>query len=385
MENTEVFLEAIELKKLNDQQLHNKMVWTSQRERELSAQMISMVAEAAKRRFYLDLGFGTLHEYMTIGLKYSAGSAQRRISAARIMEEAPEVKAQILNGSLTLSKLAQVERFFRNEEMNDNSLSLDEKKTVLQQLENKSSREADRTLLQMSSAPEQLQPEKIKPMSAGFTQVTLNANSEFMDLLEESRGLLGHQLPGASMAEVLAEMMRLGLIQLKKKRFKVKADDIDSDTWGKASQLPSAQISRTVSERVSAATAEAVSKQVQETKAKESETAVVVSNVSINSNGYNHSNHSDVGNSVDSGYIPHHVKRDVYERDQGRCVVLNPRTSKPCGKRGFLEFDHFPIPRAKGGPSTVSNLRLSCRACNRLHAVQVYGRAHVVKQIERRP
>jgi hypothetical protein len=72
----------------------------------------------------------------------------------------------------------------------------------------------------MSSAPEKLQPEKIKHLNAEFTQVTLNANSEFMDLLEVSRGLLGHQLPGASMAEVLAEMMRLGLIQLKKKNLK---------------------------------------------------------------------------------------------------------------------------------------------------------------------
>jgi hypothetical protein len=345
MENTEVFLEAIELKKLTDQQLHYKMVRTSQREREISAQMISMVAEAAKRCFYLDLKFGTLYDYMTIGLKYSAGSAQRRISAARIIEEAPEVKAQILDGRLTLSKLAQAEKFFRNEHKNDNSLSLDEKKTVLQQLENKSSREADRTLLQMSSAPEQLQPEKIKPMSAEFTQITLNANSDFMDLLEESRGLLGHQLPSASMAEVLAEMMRLGLVQLKKKKFKVKT----------AIEPASEQVSKTVQE--------------------ESETIKTVANIS---------NGSHVGRSADSGYIPHHVKRAVAKRDQDRCVVLNPRTGKPCGKRGFLEFDHFPIPRAKGGPSTVSNLRLSCRACNRLHAVQSYGRAHILKQIERR-
>jgi hypothetical protein len=346
MEKADVFLEANELKKLSDQQLHHKMVCTSQREREISAQMISMVAEAAKRRFYLDLDFGTLYDYMTIGLKYSAGAAQRRISAARITEEVPEVKAQILNGSLTLSKLAQVEKFFRNEEKNDNSLSLDEKKTVLQQLENKSSREADRTLLQMSSAPEQLQPEKIKPMNAEFTQVTLNANTEFMDLLEESRGLLGHQLPCASMAEVLAEMMRLGLVQLKKKKFKVRAGD--EPTAGLAS------------------------KQAQETKAKESGTVEVVSNTS---------NGSNVGSDADSGYIPNHVKRAVSKRDQDRCVVPNPRTGKPCGNRGFIEFDHFPVVRAKGGPSTVSNLRLSCRACNRLHAVRSYGRAHVIKHM----
>ena len=339
MEKTEVFLEGVELRQLTDQQLHHKMVCTSQKEREITAQMISMIAEAVKRRFYLDLGFGTLFDYMTIGLHYSAAAAQRRISAARITEEVPEVKAQILDGSLTLSALAQAEKFFRNEQKNDNTLNLDEKKTVLQQLENKSSREAEKTLLQMSSAPEQLQPEKIKPMSAKLTQITFNANSEFMALLDESRGLLGHQMPGASIGEVLTEMMRLGLSELKKKRFKIKS---------------------TV-------------EPVQEPKQKETKTVEVTSHVG-----------SKAASSVshESEYIPNEVKRAVYQRDQGRCVVLNPRTGKPCESRAFLEYDHFPIPRAKGGPSTAENLRLSCRTCNRLHAVQSYGKAHVLKHME---
>ena len=218
MEQTKAFIDSVELKQLTDQQLHHKMVFTSQKEREITAQMISMIAEAAKRRFFLDLGFGTLFDYMTIGLHYSPAAAQRRISAARITEEVPEVKSQILDGSLTLSTLAQAEKFFRNEQKNDHALNLDEKKTVLQKLENKSSREAERTLLEMSSAPEELQPEKTKPINAEFTQVTLNANSEFMALLEESRGLLGHQMPDASIAEVLAEMMKLGLSELKKEK-----------------------------------------------------------------------------------------------------------------------------------------------------------------------
>src|SRR5690349_12418920 len=118
MENTELFKDSVELKQLSDQELHQKMVRTSQTERELTTQMISMIAEAAKRKFYLDLGFGNLFEYVTKGLCYSAAAAQRRISAARVTEEVPEVKAQILDGSLNLSTLAQTEKFFRNEEKN---------------------------------------------------------------------------------------------------------------------------------------------------------------------------------------------------------------------------------------------------------------------------
>jgi hypothetical protein len=338
MEKSDVAMQKTELKTLTDQELHQEMVCTSQKEREVTAFMINMISEAAKRRFYLDLGFGTLFDYLTLGLHYSSAGAQRRISAARVAEELPEVKAQILDGSLTLSTLAQAEKFFRNEKKQDHPLELDQKKSVLQRLANKSSREVEKTLLQMSSAPEQLQPEKIKPMSAELTQITLNANSEFMALLEESRGLLGHQMPGASIAEVLAEMMKLGLGQLKKKKFKIKAS---------TEPLQEAQL--------------------QEVKAEEK--------------------NSDVGSETASvepqkESISNAVKRAVYMRDRGRCVVVNPRTGKPCGAQAFLEYDHHPIPRAKGGSSTVSNLRLTCRACNRLHAVHSYGREHVLKHLE---
>lgn len=344
MQKTEIILENSELKKLTDQQLHHKMVTTSQKERELTTQMISMIGEAAKRRFYLDLGFGTLFDYMTIGLLYSPAAAQRRISAARITAEVPEVKAKILDGSLTLSTLAQAEKFFRNEQKNDHRLNLDEKKTVLHQLENKSSREAEKTLLQMSSTPEKLQPEKIKPISPEFTQITLNANSEFMALLEEARGLLGHQIPDASTAEVLAEMMKLGLRELKKKKFKLKATPEPSNVAPEPSNV-----------------------------AKEKETEENVSAVGSKATSTT---------SQDSDHIPNEVKRAVFQRDQARCTVPNPRTGKPCGSQRQLEFDHFPIPRAQGGPSTASNLRMSCRSCNQLHAVQVYGRSTVLKHLE---
>src|SRR5690242_11832231 len=103
-----------ELKNLSDQQLHQTMLMSSEEERELTAQMISMIEETSRRKFYLDLGFESLFDYLTIGLKYSAASAMRRISAARIAEEIPEIKEHVLDGSLSLSNLAQAEKFFRH-------------------------------------------------------------------------------------------------------------------------------------------------------------------------------------------------------------------------------------------------------------------------------
>ena len=48
----------------------------------------------------------------------------------------------------------------------------------------------------------------------------------------------------------------------------------------------------------------------------------------------------------------------------------------PCDATAFLELDHI-IPRGLGGGTEPENLRVRCRAHNRLWAEQVFGRAHI--------
>jgi hypothetical protein len=55
-------------------------------------------------------------------------------------------------------------------------------------------------------------------------------------------------------------------------------------------------------------------------------------------------------------HIPTSVKREVWRRDQGRCVE--------CGSKEKLEFDHI-IPVSKGGSNTARNVQLLCEKCNR--------------------
>lgn len=55
-------------------------------------------------------------------------------------------------------------------------------------------------------------------------------------------------------------------------------------------------------------------------------------------------------------YISPEVRREVWRRDQGRCVQ--------CGSQLNLEFDHI-IPISKGGSNTVRNIQLLCEKCNR--------------------
>lgn len=73
--------------------------------------------------------------------------------------------------------------------------------------------------------------------------------------------------------------------------------------------------------------------------------------------------------------IPAHVRRAVYKRDAGRCTFVGEE-GRPCGSTTRLEFDHV-VPVARGGKSTVENLRLVCRAHNQYEAERAFGREFI--------
>ncbi len=60
--------------------------------------------------------------------------------------------------------------------------------------------------------------------------------------------------------------------------------------------------------------------------------------------------------------IPKEVRREVWRRDEGRCVG--------CGGKERLEFDHI-IPVSKGGSNTSRNLQLLCEKCNRKKSASI--------------
>lgn len=78
------------------------------------------------------------------------------------------------------------------------------------------------------------------------------------------------------------------------------------------------------------------------------------------------------------GHVARAARRAVFERDGEQCSFVDDQDRR-CPARAFLEVDHIEC-RALGGSSEESNLRVLCRAHNRLHAERVFGAPHVERQ-----
>jgi hypothetical protein len=75
-----------------------------------------------------------------------------------------------------------------------------------------------------------------------------------------------------------------------------------------------------------------------------------------------------------SGAVPAHVRRAVWLRAGGRCEC-RLASGEVCGSTYKLELDHYPIPKARGGPATIENTRLACRRHNIGGARELFGNA----------
>jgi 5-methylcytosine-specific restriction endonuclease McrA len=70
-------------------------------------------------------------------------------------------------------------------------------------------------------------------------------------------------------------------------------------------------------------------------------------------------------------HVPADMRRAVRARDGDQCTFVSDDGMR-CEERRALEVDHI-VPVARGGESSVANLRLRCRAHNQLEAEQLFG------------
>ena len=334
------------LKTLKDQELLEQTKKLVRNERELLTQILHHLKEVERRRLYSELGYSSLFQYALKELLYSEGQAHRRIQAMRLIKEIPEVEKKVASGELSLSNVSQAQSYFRSRAKDEKKkeITLEEKREVLQTLENKSTREGEIELLKKQ--PQRALPvERQRPLTPSHTEVRFVMTSELEEQLQRVRALLGSKGANMSLAELISQMANLSEESLTVKRFGKKAVQ-KSRTFVPEKQRVEGETSKNSASHLPVESAPPQSKDL---SAGERPRTFVPEKPRVKvGRGQVHSQR----------YIPRRVRYQVWVRDKGRCVR--------CGSSSHLQFEHIQ-PVALGGSSHIDNLSLHCFLCGIPH------------------
>jgi hypothetical protein len=179
------------LENLSNAELHRSAIRVAREEQELAIQVLDHLREVARRRLYSQLGFSSLFDYTVRALKFSEPAAAQRVQALRLTEAVPQARLDLESGKLSLSSAAAVQRFIRKEEKTV-ELCVQEKAALVSAVSGKSSREAEKILLQRSKNPDAHRlRESEKPVSETRTELRFFGDPELMKNLERVRELKG--------------------------------------------------------------------------------------------------------------------------------------------------------------------------------------------------
>src|ERR1700674_716516 len=355
-------------------------------ERHLGVQFVVELAGFAERKLYRELGYTSLFHYCVRQLGLSKSSAFRRSEVARLIARFPFIADRLAEGRLSIRALVALREILTEENHAE----------VLTRAEGKSEEEAQllgveyrpkpvprdvvRALpmprapfgpsvppvavavvpaetrmppgppevvqaLPMPGAPsaEPVPPvafavvpaetktsplslEVVKPLTPELRRLNVTVTAEFIDELEQVRVALSHQFPDGNFDQVVREAFKLVLERDRKRKALTDRPRAPTDRPRPQSEA---------------------------------------------------SGEGDRATSENARYIPAAVKRTVWERDKGRCT-WPMGDGKVCGSRHRLEFDHD-LEVARGGKSTVGNIRLLCKIHNLMKAERRFGRTFMAK------
>ena len=336
-------LEIENLRKLDSKELRSFVTTSAQNERHHMLRVLYGLQEIERKRLHLEWGFSSLHQFCVEALGYSEGSAARRVQAARLLRDVPEVKAKLEEGTLSLSVAAQAQSFFYRESKLARSYTPEKKRDLLDKLDHKTSRETERELLKLS--PQALPQERLRQVTPEHQELRVILDAEMIQALEDFKALASHQLPNASHQEILRAAVKIATNTLQQKKF------------GAARKPQSATKPPLIHKFTPTTGPWRFSGPCRGSR------VFSVATKSVKS-----------GKDRASRFIPVATKRVVWERDGGACAYVDPATQRRCGSNIRLEFDHHPIPFARGGGSTPQNLRLACRKHNAYESEKTFGR-----------
>lgn len=305
-------------------------------ERHASVALIRSLVEFDTRRLYLREGCSSLFTYCTQVLHLSEGSAYNRIEAARAAQRYPKVLEALERGDLTLTavrllaphltvanheEVLAAARHRSKQGIQELVASLNPRPaatTMIRRVTPQPSKGDSATTAAVTSPPPlrgqdvtatpapQLRAAVVMPLAPERYKLQVTLSRETHEKLRRAQALARHSLPDGDLGSILDRALTLLIDHLERRRF-----------------------ARAASPRASSSDSPASGR-----------------------------------------YLPASVRRDVWQRDKGRCAFVG-RTGR-CHETAFLEFHHVE-PYAAGGAATADNIQLRCRAHNQYEAQLFFG------------
>jgi hypothetical protein len=341
----------------NARDLTNHLAVLLRNERDAMADFILALTRFDETKRWRDLGYTSLFYFLHRELGLSKGAAHYRKTAAELAQQLPEILEPLRDGRLCLTSIVELARVVTRENCAE----------VLPRFFHRSKQEA-------KEVAAEIRPQEAPPRRAVVTVPQPTQRSEQLPATVE---LLATTSSPASVLSPASLTPKSGWLENLRHASSRPAPQKSSPNveplTGDLRRLH-LTISKTFLEKLAAAR-DALSHAKPGASMEEILEAGLdlVLAAQAKRNGFAEKPLAKPRPSKQGRFIPAHVRREVWKRDQGKCQ-FRLDSGEVCGSTHRLEVDHLD-PVAHGGVATVNRCRLVCDAHNKLAARRLFGDA----------
>lgn len=334
LHNLEVF-EAT-LNQLGDKELIEQLKQLFAREKKLGDAILLNLQEINARRLYASHGYSSLFDMLVQFFGLSATAAYQRTSALKLIQAVPEAQVALFNGETTLSTMAATQGFIRKVEADEKKpLSPTKKSEIFAAVVGKTGKEAQSIFAELNPVAS-LPNNKEKVLTPKHTQLHIVVEQETLELLQEVKALLSHEIPDGNYNQILKRMAQMSVDLLKKKKGRSEPKTKSENA------IPTVDLSAR-------------------------DTQV---NAPIEMDQSDFALRSE-SQRERSRYIAKETKRKIFHRAEGRCEFIS-NEGKRCESQHQLEIDHK-VPWSQGGGNDENNLQVCCKIHNSFRTMETHG------------
>lgn len=166
---------------------------------EAEVEVLRHFQEIEERKLWTQAG--SLYKYIELTFGLTSDQIYPRLKAMRLMRAIPEVEQKLEEGLLSVTNALKAQQVFAAESK-ERTVSLEEKREVIESLSNASTKEADKLLALKYPETKKL-PEKVKPVAKNQNLIQFYVDDNTLKEIEELKARFSHQMPSGKMEDLL--------------------------------------------------------------------------------------------------------------------------------------------------------------------------------------